>query len=191
MPRISRLSTVRAAASFAGGALIALVGARVLPPIIAQARGTARTRAGGDPLASLLDDHRAIMSHLNAMVESADREVFSRAQHFLRLKRRLGAHAMAEEDVVYPALRERVELTDDATELYEEHAEMKVLLYKLEQTSKSDEQWHLHATELRTLIERHIRQEEDVDFPKLRATLDETTSSELASKIEREKALLL
>ncbi|WP_162916611.1 hemerythrin domain-containing protein [Dongia deserti] len=151
----------------------------------------ARTRAGGDPVASLLADHRAIMSHLDAMVESADAQAFSRAQHLLRLKRRLAAHAMAEEDIVYPALRDNLKTAEDATQLYEEHAEMKVLLYKLEQTPKTDEQWHLHATELRTLIERHVRQEEKVDFPKLRAALDDASSRELASKIEREKALLL
>ena len=171
--------------------MIALVGARLLPPIVARARGAARARSGGDPLVTLLDDHRAIMSHLDAMVEFADSEVFHRAQHLLRLKRRLAAHAMAEEDIVYPALRESVQLNEDATQLYEEHAEMKVLLYKLEQSSKTGEQWHAHATELRTLIEKHMRQEEDVDFPKLRAALDEATSSELASKIELEKASLL
>jgi iron-sulfur cluster repair protein YtfE (RIC family) len=191
MPRVSRISPIRTAASLAGGALIALVGSRLLPPLVAQARGAARTRGGGDPLGSLLDDHRSILSHLDAMVETAESEVFSRTQHLLRLKRRLAAHAMAEEDIVYPALREHLETVDDATHLYEEHAEMKVLLYKLEQTPKSDEQWHLHATELRTLIQRHVRQEEEVDFPKLRATLDKAMSSELASKIAREKALLL
>ena len=191
MPRTSHFSPLRTAASFAGGALIALIGSRLLPPVVAQARGAARTRNGGDPLAVLLDDHRMIMSHLDAMVESADEEMFNRTQHLLRLKRRLAAHALAEEDVVYPALRERAAPAEEVTDLYEEHAEMKVLLYKLAQTPKNDEQWHRHATDLRTLIERHIRQEEDVDFPKLRAALDETTSSELASNIEREKALLL
>lgn len=191
MPRASRISPFRTAASFAGGALVALVGARLLPPLVAQARGAARSKAGGDPLGTLLDDHRAIMSHLDAMVESADSEILSRTQRLLRLKRRLAAHAMAEEDIVYPALHERLETADNADHLYEEHAQMKVLLYKLEQDPKSDGQWHLHASELRTLVERHIRQEEDVEFPKLRATLNETMSAELASKIEREKALLL
>lgn len=171
--------------------MIALVGARLLPPLVAQAHGKARMRRGGDPLETLIDDHRAIMAHLDAMVESGDQEMFSRAQHLLRLKRRLGAHAMAEEDIVYPALQEQPALDADSAQLYQQHAEMKVLLYKLEQTPKNDEQWHVHATALRTLIEGHIRQEEDVDFPKLRAALDDATSSELASKIEREKALVL
>lgn len=191
MARTSHRSPIRAAATFAGGALLAFVGTRLLPPIVAQARGAARSRAGGDPLASLLDDHRTIMFCLDAMVESADGEVFNRTQHLARLKRRLAIHAMAEEDIVYPALRDRPEMVDNTARLYEEHAEMKVLLYRLEQTPKRDEQWHLHATGLRTLIARHIRQEEDIEFPKLRALLDERMSAELASRIEREKSLLL
>jgi iron-sulfur cluster repair protein YtfE (RIC family) len=131
------------------------------------------------------------MSHLDAMVDSADSETFIRAQRLLRLKRQLAAHAMAEEDVVYPTLCAGAENVESASQLYNEHAEMKVLLYKLEQTPKDDAQWHLHASELRTLVERHIRQEEEIDFPRLRAALDEADCVELAAKIEREKALLL
>lgn len=191
MTRALRLLPLRAAASFAGGALIALVGARLLPPLIAQARGKARMRDGGDPFETLVEDHRAIMMNLDSMVASAGGEAFKRTQHLLRLKRRLGAHAMAEEDIVYPALREQGASESDASQLYQEHSEMKVLLYKLEQTPTTSEEWHTHAVELRTLIAAHIRQEEDVEFPRLRAALDEVASSDLASKIEREKALVL
>jgi iron-sulfur cluster repair protein YtfE (RIC family) len=191
MPRILGLPSARSAASFATGAMLALVGSRLLPPFIAHARGMARGSGGGDPFASLLEDHGAIMSHLNAMVESADNEAFVRTQRLVRLKRRLGAHALAEENVLYPALRAGAETTDDALHLFGEHAEMKILLYKLEQTPSSEEQWHSYAMELRTLIENHIRQEEDVDFPKLRESLDTAGSTELCAKIEREKAMLL
>jgi len=191
MARALRLFPLRAVASFAGGALIALVGARLLPPVIAQERGKARMRDGGDPFETLVEDHRAIMMNLDSMVESADGEAFRRTQHLLRLKRRLGAHAMAEEDVVYPALREQGASESDASQLYQEHAEMKVLLYKLEETPTTNEEWHTHAVDLRTLIAAHIRQEEDVEFPRLRAAMSEAASSDLASKIEREKALVL
>ena len=191
MSRILGLPSIRSAASFAGGAIIALVGSRLLPPLMAQLRGARRVEEGGDPLASLLLDHRVIMSHLDAMVDSADSETFVREQRLLRLKRRLAAHAMAEEDVVYPTLRAGSDDAESATHLYNEHAEMKVLLYKLEQTPKDEAQWHVYALELRSLVEKHIQQEEEVDFPRLRAALGDAESLALASKIEREKALLL
>ena len=131
------------------------------------------------------------MSHLEAMTDSADTETFLRAQRLLRLKRRLGAHAMAEENILYPALRGSTETAEDALQLFREHADIKTLLYKLEQTPKAEEQWHTYALELRAIVEQHIRQEEDVDFPKLRAALDETASAEISGKIEREKAMML
>jgi hemerythrin-like domain-containing protein len=189
MPKLLGLPSARSAASFATGAMLALVGSRLLPPLIAQARGAVRGSGGGDPLASLLEDHDAIMSHLDALVDSANAESFRRGQRLLRLKRRLGAHAMAEENILYPALRGGAG-SEDALQLFSEHAEMKTLLYQLEQTPKSEEQWHSYATDLRTLVAKHIRQEEDIDFPKLRQSMDSAGLIELSAKIEREKALL-
>jgi hypothetical protein len=191
MPKLLGLPSARSAASFATGAMLALVGSRLLPPLIAQARGAVRGSGGGDPLASLLEDHVAIMSHLDALVDSANAESFRRGQRLLRLKRRLGAHAMAEENILYPALRVDAGTSEDALQLFSEHAEMKTLLYQLEQTPKSEEQWHSYATDLRTLVAKHIRQEEDIDFPKLRQSMDNASLIELSAKIEREKALLL
>jgi hypothetical protein len=45
--------------------------------------------------------------------------------------------------------------------------------------------------ELRTLIRDHVRQEEEVEFPRLRAALDDAAARELAGKIQREEALVL
>jgi hypothetical protein len=140
MPRILGKSSTRAAASFATGAVLAFVGSRLLPPIVAQARGAVRASAGGDALSALIDDHRAIMSHLDAMAETADNQVFERTQRLLRLKRRLAAHAMAEEDIVYPVLRGTDDASRDAMHPYEEHARMKILLYRLERDPKDSGQ---------------------------------------------------
>ena len=46
----------------------------------------------------LIADHRIFESLLTEMEKSADNEYLHRTQLFLRLKRRLAAHAMAEED---------------------------------------------------------------------------------------------
>jgi len=191
MPRIIGKSSTRAAASFATGAVLAFVGSRLLPPIVAQARGAARVSGGGDPFTTLIEDHRAIMANLDAIADTADRQTFERTQRFLRLKRRLAAHAMAEEDVLYPLLHGKADGSSEAMHLYEEHAQMKILLNTLEQTPKDSAEWHAHAMELRTLIRDHVRQEEDEEFPRLRARLDEAAARDLAGKIQREKALLL
>jgi hemerythrin superfamily protein len=138
----------------------------------------------------LAEDHRAILTLLEHMAQSPDGAVFARTQRLFRLKRRLAAHALAEEDVVYPLLHDRGAAAE-ARHLYEEHAEMKMHLYHLEQMPKDDPRWRPRVVELRTLIEGHIRQEEEVEFPKLRAALDDQAVTRLSAQMGREKALLL
>jgi hemerythrin superfamily protein len=178
-------------ATFAGGALAGLLASRALPPLFAQASGMARGAAGRDPFAALAQDHQTILALLTAMAQTPRDAVASRTQRLLRLKRRLSAHALAEEDVIYPAL---VELGGDhqgAQHLYAEHAEMKIHLYNLEEMPKDDPAWQSQVGELRAIIEGHVREEEDVEFPKLRAALDDQTLARIFGKMQREKALLL
>ena len=178
-------------AAFVSGAMVALIASRVLPPVLAQLTGTMRGAAGRDPFAALEQDHRAILALLHSMERSPDNAVFHRTQLFLRLKHRLAAHAMAEEDVVYPLLHDRAHEQDDTKRLYAEHGDMKRLLFALETTSKSDPSWLVRVRELRALIEGHVRQEEEVDFPRLRQALNDQDTLVLSGGVSREKALLL
>ena len=91
-------------AAFAGGAVAATVVSRLLPPLVAQAAGSARAAGGGDPLATLIADHRHFVALLTEMEQSSVTATFHRTQLLLRLKRGLAAHALAEEDIVYPLL---------------------------------------------------------------------------------------
>lgn len=182
---------LRGVAAFAGGAAAALVASRFLPPLMAQAAGAARAAAGRDPFDALEQDHRVILSLLSRMEQSADAGAFQRTQLLLRLKRRLSAHALAEEDVIYPMLHEQAQELGDTMRLYGEHAEMKMRLHALEQMAKDDPRWIETARDLKALVERHARQEEEVDFPKLRNALDEQAMTSLSGQVQREKALLL
>lgn len=181
----------RSLAAFAGGAVVALIASRILPPILAQASGAAQAAAGRDPFDALAEDHRAILSLLDAIERSPDNATFHRTQLLLRLKRRLAAHALAEEDVVYPLLHDRARATEDTRHLYDEHADMKVRLFALEQMPKDDQRWNGLVRELKTLIEGHVRQEENVDFPKLRERLNKQDTVLMSGTMQREKALIL
>lgn len=175
-------------AAFAGGAIVAVVASRVLPPLLAQAAGSA---TGRDPFDALADDHRHIMALLNEMEQTRADETFRRTQLLLRLKRRLAAHALAEEDVVYPLLHDRAHEEDDTRRLYGEHADMKMHLFALEQMPKDDPAWAGRLTELKMLIAEHAHQEEEVDFPKLRSALGQQATGRLSGTVQREKALIL
>lgn len=167
------------------------IGSRLLPPFIAKVTGSARIGADSDPFSVLIADHRIFESLLTEMEQSADNESLYRTQLFLRLKRRLAAHAMAEEDVVYPLLHDKAKAAEDAKHLYAEHADIKIHLYALETLPKNDPEWVQRASALKALIVSHARHEEDVDFPKLRLILSQSEAIRLAGNVQREKALVL
>lgn len=181
----------RGLGAFAWGAAAAVFASRVLPPLIAQVAGAARVNAESDPFAVLVADHRKFVSLLTEMERSDSRAVFNRTQLFLRLKRRLAAHAMAEEDIVYPLLHDRAEAAEAAKQLYAEHADIKIHLRALEQLPKDGPEWALRAGELKRLIEKHARDEEETEFPKLRRLLSEMESTRLSGDVQREKAMVL
>ena len=184
------LST-RNMAAFAGGTVAAVIDSRLLPPFFGQAVGSARAAMGRDPFEALAADHRHFVALLTEMEQSSDNATFHRTQILLRLKRRLAAHAMAEEDVVYPLLHDEAKAEHDAKHLYGEHADMKMHLYALEQMPKDDPRWVERVRALKKLVEEHARQEEEVDFPKLRQVLDEQGTMRLSRNVQREKALVL
>jgi hemerythrin superfamily protein len=114
-----------------------------------------------------------------------------RAQLLLRLKRGLAAHAMAEEDVVYPMLQDEAGANPDPTHLYAEHAALKVLLFRLEKKVLAGDDWTEEVGALSAVLTEHARHEEEVDFPRLRDLLGREGGVTLARKISREKALVL
>lgn len=179
------------AAAFAGGAAISLILSRMLPPFAAQMNGMLRTAAGADPFAPLERDHRIFRKLLAAMERSTDDAVYRRTQGLFRLKRRLAAHALAEENAVYPLLASEEERADRARQLYAEHAGIKVHLHALETLPKDSAVWNAHLRDLATLIEDHARDEEQVEFPRLRRRLDAEKAASLAGRIQREKAFIL
>jgi hemerythrin-like domain-containing protein len=56
---------------------------------------------------------------------------------------------------------------------------------------QSGASWGERARSLQSLITRHIREEEDVQFPKLQGLLDAEERRRLAGQVRREEALIL
>jgi len=178
-------------ATIAGGLAVGIIGSRLLAPIVATANGALRGRRGHDPFELLIQDHREISSLLQAMEAAPPDATMRRTTLFLRFKRALAKHALAEEDVVYPLLYGQVHAQEASKHLYDEHADMKIHLYELDQLLKDKADWRGRVADLRDLIEGHIRQEEDLEFPKLRQALRDKASGHIASQIHREEALIL
>jgi len=175
----------------AGGMALGAIASRLVPPFAAQMKGAARVKAGGDPFDGLMADHRHFLSLLGDMERSSPDKPLHRTQLLLRLKRRLAAHALAEEDIVYPLLHDEAREEHAAKHLYGEHADIKIHLAALERMPKSDPEWSVRAAALKQLIQGHARQEETVEFPRLRQMLDQRRIARLAGDMDREKALIL
>lgn len=181
----------RGAAALAGGVALGMLGSRLLPPVLAFASSSVRTRLGEDPFDRLQRDHRLIMSTLDKMDEASEGSAMTRTSLLLKLKRTLGKHALAEEDVVYPLLNEQSGAEQASKQLYAEHADMKIHLYHLELAMRDPAAWREHVRALRDLVAKHVREEEDVEFPRLRQALNEQRRRTLSGKIGREEALVL
>lgn len=173
------------------GAAAGVLGSRLLPPLFAAGKASGRVRVGGDPFALLIGDHREITSTLDEMMAASKESPARRARLFLALKRKLAKHAMAEEDVVYPIVRNDSASGDERKHLYDEHADMKILLYELEGLLKSGEDWTPVVAPLRDLIRQHIDEEERTIFPELRRELSDSARPKIAGQISREEALVL
>jgi len=180
----------RGVAAIASGMAVGIMSGRLLPPLLAAASGSVSTTLGQDPFERLIQDHRRILSLLDRMHAASDASTLRRGALFLALKRTLGKHALAEEDVVYPLLHERADAAA-SRQLYVEHADMKIHLFALERLLKSRESWAQPVDELRQLVRRHIADEEGLQFPKLKALIDEPRRRRLNGQIRREEALLV
>jgi hemerythrin-like domain-containing protein len=98
---------------------------------------------------------------------------------------------MAEEDVVYPIVRNDAANPNQRKHLYDEHAEMKILLYEMELALMDDRNWSAAVAPLRELVRRHFDEEEKTIFPELRRQLAESALSKVAGQISREEAVVL
>ena len=114
-------------------------------------------------------DHRKIEALFTAIEKAKGGR---RAAQFERLYEEITTHAEAEEAVLYPRLQEFVPLRRGAFAAFEEHALVKHLLTELSSGEPASEKWDGQLMTLKTLIETHVAEEEDVVFPKLRKLME-------------------
>ena len=183
--------SLRDALMFGAGAMLMLAAARMAPPFAMRAVGSIRGMAGTDPFDALAMDHKkalAVFDH----IEATDNSMVTRRNTLLtQLKRMIAAHSLAEEDIVYPMLCDDAHRREEALKLYRDHAEIKVKLFELEVKPKNDPSWISDLRALRQIFAAHAHEEETIEFPRLRAALDESRRVNLLGKVSREKSLLL
>jgi hemerythrin-like domain-containing protein len=101
------------------------------------------------------------------------------------LKHALLKHAVEEENVIYPALREIGE-REAADALTKEHGYVKQYLYELENIPTASPEWIAKVREFRADIEKHMQEEEMDLFPKLRSQLSDERNKTLTATMNKE-----
>ena len=134
---------------------------------------------------ALRAEHKATLALFDQLEATTDNQTTTRSHLVMKIKYALSKHALQEEDVIYPAMREANE-AHDADDLNGEHGYVKTYLYELENMAKDGPEFLARVRDFRTLLEGHIRNEEDNVFPRLRAALSEEQNKKLTMAMNKE-----
>ncbi|RYE02351.1 MAG: hemerythrin domain-containing protein [Sphingomonadales bacterium] len=168
------------AGAAAGGAalgLLALLGRK--------AAVQAPTALAGNWDEALAVEHAATRKVFDALEATDETNTTKRSMLLSHLKHALMKHAIEEENVIYPALREAGQ-RETADALNQEHGYVKQYLYDLENIPNASPDWMAKLKEFRADIEAHMREEEEVLFPALRAQLSEEKNKALTLTMNKE-----
>lgn len=134
-----------------------------------MASKTSKTKIQGEAMRMLADDHKLVRKLFRDFKSAEDDD--ERVAIAQEICRELTVHAMIEEEIFYPALRERAEkeeLQDLVGEAYEEHGLAKVLIAEIAEGSLEAEVLKAKMTVLSEIIRHHVEEEEDDIFVKAR-----------------------
>jgi len=178
--------------AFFGGQSGALLGAAVAGAAVGLAANYGRKVLAQSPsfMAGNWDDalkaeHKMTLALFDQLEASGDNAAATRAGLVIKIKYALSKHALQEENVIYPAMREANE-AHDADELNGEHGYVKTYLYELENMDKTAPDFLARVRAFRSLLEGHIRNEEDNIFPRLRATLSKEQNRKISLAMNKE-----
>jgi hemerythrin superfamily protein len=141
--------------------------------------------ATGDWFDALKTEHKLTLAIFDKIEATDDSQTMMRSHLLAKLKYALTKHALEEENVIYPALRQANE-TDDADELTSEHGYVKTYLYELETLPNDSAQWLARVRDFRAMIEEHMREEENDIFPALRGKLSQEQNARLTTMMNKE-----
>ncbi|VXD24679.1 DNA nickase [Planktothrix serta PCC 8927] len=108
-------------------------------------------------------------------------------EYFGQLYKDLSVHSEAEEQVLYPKVRS---LYDDTQNLYNEQAELKVVLEEIKSLSPSSAQFKDKVKKVKDMVNHHTREEENDVFAVIRRNLSTTEQEQLATQFKEAKKQL-
>ena len=136
----------------------------------------------GNWAASLAAEHKIVLTLFDKALATDDSQTKTRRFLLMQIGHALDKHAYAEEHVVYPALREENDKAD-ADQLELDHGEVKTFLYRLGNMAADAPEWLATMREFRESVAAHAKLEEDVIFPRLRASISDTLDARITHEV--------
>lgn len=131
-------------------------------------------------------DHSKVNILFTELLQSDDPQKIQ--EYFGQIYKDLSAHAEAEEQVVYPAVRSFY--GDDTQELYDEQAEMKQMLEEIKAMNPSSSEFKDKVRQLMDVVMDHVRQEESTMFAAIRNNMNDQQTEQLATQFKSAKSKL-
>ncbi len=161
------------------------VGAGLLANLLRKAVVQAPSVLAGSWDRALAAEHRAALAILDQIEATGDDQPGTRTTLLTTLKHAIGKHAFQEENSVYAMMRD-LQMAEAADHLNHEHGYVKQYFFDLGEMPRDDPAWLPKLKEFRAWIEKHMREEEDDLFPRMRRTLDEAQNRHLTRLMHRE-----
>tara|TARA_B100000678_G_scaffold207917_1_gene175489 strand:+ start:713 stop:1294 length:582 start_codon:yes stop_codon:yes gene_type:complete len=168
------------AGAIVGGAVLG-----VLAMIGRKIAVQAPTALAHDWASALAAEHKAVRNLFDALQSTSETASAKRRMLLAQLKHALAKHALEEENVIYPALRNHGH-KGAADKLNADHGYVKQYLYDLEKLTGSADAFQTKLAEFRADITEHMREEEDTLFPRLRGELSADENRALAWTMNKE-----
>ncbi|QBE61608.1 hemerythrin domain-containing protein [Pseudoduganella lutea] len=119
-----------------------------------------------DAVALLKQDHDEVKAMFKQYEELGDRAFASKQKLAEKICLELTKHAIAEEEIFYPAVRAEVDDADDLVdEATVEHASAKDLIAQIHAMDPHDDLYDAKVKVLGEYIEHHVKEEEQEMFP--------------------------
>jgi iron-sulfur cluster repair protein YtfE (RIC family) len=143
-----------------------------------------------DVFQRLIQDHRIAEQRFAEIEKTSEKEADRRELLFAKLREELEAHEVFEEEYLYPEIDEVLSAKAVVGEALDEHAEFDAILQEISAIPANKGEWLERICELKEMVQKHVRKEEEKMFPVARSKLARGRAEELGRKNqERQKSL--
>ncbi len=139
--------------------------------------------SAGDVVDYLRSQHQTIRELFTQTLDAPD--AATRDEAFTRLRTMLAVHETAEEMVVHPRVRRKIDGGEEIVKerLAEEH-DAKVLLRDIEDLPRDSAEFSKALIHLQAAVLKHAEAEEELEFTKLESELQQDELAKLADAVE-------